>query len=137
MKELVGTRVALWTGRQRELDSVGAVLEGRGCDVRTLNTLEELRRELEQGGPDLIVTQACPCCVEWKIILSAESFTKKLPPVVLVTDAFDADIYLEAMRRGAFDCVALPLNEIELIRVASRAVETRGWQTRVAEGVHR
>lgn len=136
MNEFTGARVVLWTARQTELAHVGVVLERRGCEVRTLNTLEQLRRELEQGGLDLIVTQACPCCAEWKILLSESGFTKKLPPVILVADASDVEIYLEGMRRGAFDCVGLPVEETELVRVASLALETRGWREQVPEGVH-
>jgi FixJ family two-component response regulator len=34
----------------------------------------------------------------------------------------DVDLYLEAMRRGAFDCISLPLEEREFARIVSRAL---------------
>jgi DNA-binding NtrC family response regulator len=49
----------------------------------------------------------------------------EMPPVLVVTDPDDVDLYLEAMSRGAFDCVALPLNQRELERIASRALLER------------
>lgn len=51
------------------------------------------------------------------------------PPVLIVTDKLDAHLYLEAMRRSAFDCLGLPLNEGELDRIVSRALAARSLKT--------
>ena len=44
------------------------------------------------------------------------------PKVVVAVDQWDKDLYLEALQLGAFDGIALPLDERELIRILSRAV---------------
>ena len=53
--------------------------------------------------------------------------------MLIVTAWSEVNLYLEAMRRGAFDCVGLPLDSHELARIVARALESRCARS-VAEG---
>jgi FixJ family two-component response regulator len=54
--------------------------------------------------------------------LQSKDLTTQLPPVVVLTDCFDVDLYVEALRRGAYDGVGIPLDHKELLRVIRAAV---------------
>jgi DNA-binding NtrC family response regulator len=103
----------------------GKLLEQEGCEVLDLHSLEELKKEMQGRGVHLIVSRICPCCREWEELLSRAERNQEFPPVVLLASGFEVDLYLEAMRRGAFDSIGLPLNENELLRVAASALRPR------------
>lgn len=122
MKELSGAQVLVWTKKAAELAHVAEALSRRGCAVQMVTALEQVRRAVRERPVHLIVAQICPCCPEWKDLFYGEQKAGPLPPVLFVASDFDVDLYLEAMRRGAFDCISVPLNESELLRIAGHAL---------------
>ncbi|MBI1750779.1 MAG: hypothetical protein HY234_00735 [Acidobacteria bacterium] len=123
MSQFDGAQVLLWSRKLPELAHVAEALVRRGCAVQALDSLEQVQAALEESHVNLIVAQMCSSCREWKDLLRAEAEAEKLPPVLLVAGDIDVDLYLDAMSRGAFDCIPIPLNERELIRIASHALE--------------
>lgn len=67
----------------------------------------------------LILSQGHP---ERLAFLQSMTLLTELPPVVVLTDCFDVDLYVEALRRGAYDGVGIPLDHKELLRVIRAAI---------------
>ena len=129
MNPVEGHHVALWGPLEGDLHGVGGSLARQSCLVHQVESLEELFAVMHTHAVDLVVVRLCRCrerpleeLLRW--VWEAPS----RPLVLIVADALDVDLYLEAMRRGAFDCVGLPLNENELIRIVGRALDARHLQ---------
>lgn len=135
MNSLEGNRVVLWGARREDLNALGRILARQGCLVEEVDSLEELRNPVRGQKVDLVVARLCRCYERPLLeLLSWAQGVPAMPQVLIVSDALDVDLYLEGMRRGAFDCVGLPLNEAELIRIVSRALDLRHAQAFAAGG---
>jgi DNA-binding NtrC family response regulator len=127
-----GKRVILWvTSRAldgdgaRDLSAVQNQLARLGCRVETVVSDQPAPTsvQVKNWRPDLILAHVCNQCRAPLEMLSRPERTAALPPVVLLATALDMPAYLEGMRRGAFDCVGLPLQEKEFVRILARALE--------------
>ena len=134
MKPLSGYRVVLWGPEDNALELLGENLVCQGCRVHTVGLLEELSNVLEEQDVDLIVARLGRCFAEPLELLGRLQGAPSAPPVLIATEGPDIHLYLEAMQRGAFDCVALPLNSHELIRIVTHALEARALQASVGGG---
>ncbi len=129
MNPLAGSRVVLWGVQQDDLDAIGQSLAHMGLQVLPVDSLENLRAVIEEQEVELIVARLCRCYEHpLSELLASLRGAASAPPVLIVADGVDVDLYLEAMRRGAFDCVGLPLNEKELTRIVTRALGVRQGQ---------
>ncbi len=135
MNSLAGSRVILWGAQQCDLNTLEKSLAHQGCHVHVVESLEALRAVTEGHDVDVILARVCPC-IERPLqeMLSWVRDMPSPPPVLIVADSLDVDLYLEAMRRGAFDCLGLPLNENELIRIMTHALEARYLQVSAGGG---
>ncbi len=135
MNSLAGNRVMVWGGQQDDLNALRESLARQGCVVHEVKSTEQLRKFMEAHEVDLIVARMCRCLERPVLeVLRWMQDAPSPPPILIVVDALDVDLYLEAMRRGAFDCVGLPLNENELIRIVSHALEARHLHASAAGG---
>jgi DNA-binding NtrC family response regulator len=135
MSPAAGYRVVLWGVLQGDLNGVGKSLARQGCLVHEVHSLEELRSVTQTHAVDLTVARLCRCLEQplLEVLAWAQDVLSR-PQVLIVADGLDVDLYLEAMRRGAFDCVGLPLNETELTRIVARALQARHAQFAAAGG---
>lgn len=124
MNSLVGKRVLLWGAPQNGLDELYPNLAELGLQVRAVHSIEEVREAIRGQRADLIVARLCGCFQSALELLAWLQQAPSAPPVLIVTGGVDVHLYLEAMRRGAFDCVGLPLNQAELVRLVIRALES-------------
>ena len=124
MNSLAGSRVILWAAQQCDVNGLEKSLACQGCHLQIVKSFDELRAVMERHDVDLIVARLCHSLR--RPLLELLSWVRDIPsppPVVIVADSLDVDLYLEAMRRGAFDCVGLPLNEKVLVRIMAHALE--------------
>jgi DNA-binding NtrC family response regulator len=133
---LKNKRVVLWidphtleSSDARNVAEVANVLVRWGCRVETVSSRPQLEKLLGTGRIDLVLSRVCASCLE-PLELLAEWESRAAPgaahpPMVLLATAFDVPSYLEGMGRGAFDCVALPVEERELMRVVKQALRAR------------
>lgn len=137
-----GKRVMVWaTPRALEADSaqqlsaVREALDRLGCRVEMLTSDQPAAagERLATRRPDLILAHVCSKCRAPLEMLARRQAQEYLPPVVLLATALDMPAYLEGMRRGAFDCVGLPLQEKELIRILARALGQHGQEQTTQE----
>ena len=135
MKTMAGHQVVLWGLLEGGLNGVEQSLVRQGCLVHRVESLEELFAVMHTHSVDLVVVRLCRCRERpLRELLRWSRESPSAPLVLIVADALDMDLYLDAMRRGAFDCVGLPLDESELLRIVSRALDARHLQGASAGG---
>lgn len=120
---LYNARIAIWGDGGRESELISQQLSGLGAKVETIASLEEACSAVRAERVDLIVGW-----LEGRFLKPFELLTwlqsqTMGPPIVIVTPSGDVDLYLEAMRRGAFDCIGLPVYPQELERIVACALE--------------
>ncbi len=125
MTFLAGKRVAVWGSHPRALTPLEHCLESQGARTERVGSLEEVLAVLRTEDMDLVVAQLCQGFAHPLELLTWLGKEPSAPPVLIVAGAMDVSLYLEAMRRGAFDCIGLPLNETELLRIVSGALEAQ------------
>ena len=124
MNSVMGARVALWTGAEENLGTVEKGLVEMGCSVHCVDSFEDLWR-LVESDIDLVVVN-CRSAAEILFWMNGvRRAGQTTPPVLTFATALDMEEYLHAMAMGAFDCVGLPVQDNELQRLVSRAMEHR------------
>lgn len=116
---VAGMKVALCAREIEEVQPLAQVLTGLGCNVQAAESTEELEELLEKQPIDVVLAHVCPSRLQFLEILGR----REMPPVVPLLCHADSGLYLEALKRGAFDCVPLPVRESELVRVLQLAGE--------------
>lgn len=107
-----------------ELRPVSGLLNEAGCQVYHAETIEQLDQLAAKENLDAIIIHVCPSRQQFLPILGRPD----LPPVIPLLGHTDRHLYLELLRRGAFDCVPLPVQRDELRRVLSLAIEDKRSQ---------
>ena len=127
------TRVVVWGDPGNGLEVLRQKLSDLGLEVHPVASSEDARAAIHSETVDLVVSWLDGSFVEPLELLNWLQARPAAPPVLIVTGWSEVDLYLEAMRRGAFDCVGLPLDSHELARIVARALESRCARS-VAEG---
>lgn len=134
MGSFEGKRVILWVTPRalegdgaRDLSAVRDQLARLGCQVETVVSDQPTPAsvQVKNWRPDLILAHVCNHCRAPLEMLARPGRPAPLPPIVLLATAQDMPAYLEGMRRGAFDCVGLPLQEKEFVRILASALEDK------------
>jgi DNA-binding NtrC family response regulator len=116
---LEGMRIVLCAREIEEVEPVGALLTRLGCLVETAESPEEVFELVARVPADAILAHICPSRQHFFAILGRP----ELPPVIPLLCHADKHLYIETLRRGAFDCVPLPVDQTELIRVLTLAAK--------------
>lgn len=125
MKPFAGKSVALWVEEIDELAQLGSALARLGFVVHSVDTAPKLKNLIGRGAVDVVIASLSGFSMgrrEPMKLLPWVRAVENAPKVVVAVDQWDKDLYLEALQLGAFDGIALPLDEKELIRILSRAV---------------
>lgn len=122
MRALEDVIVAVWTGRSDDQQAIEHAFAHLGCSVSPVTTGKELLRLSEENRIQLVATSLSADFLEPLELLSRREEAALLPPVVVLTDAWSTDLYMEALQLGAFDGLCLPINEKELQRVVCAAL---------------
>ncbi len=109
-------------GGPSEVPQLESVLMRYDCMLHRVTSEEELFDAVESYPVDLVLLILSKGHPERLALLRAKHASYKLPPVVVLTDCFDVDLYVEALRLGAFDGLGVPLDSKELLRVIRAAV---------------
>ena len=124
MKKLFGTRIALWAKTANGLAQLRVALHRLGCEVVRADSFAQLGQWVKSRAIDLIVTKLAADDQSAFELVTWLDEIPDAPPVLVAGHALDMDLYLEVMRRGAFDCIGFPLDEDELARIVAAALET-------------
>ncbi len=128
-KELDGMKILLWRPRTRDqvaaldIALVEEALLRTGCTVRYVSSFEEFTKLELRESWDAVLLQLGHTPEDSLELLNSLRWADA-PPVVTLASVVEEDLYLKAMRMGAFDCVSLPLDENELLRVLQRVRKT-------------
>lgn len=115
----------VWAQDPVVLAPVAQALVRLGSHVQGVFSFEDLCEAIANHSMDLVVAHLCGCFEEPLECLHLLKRMASAPPVLVAVDFWNVTLYMEAMRRGAFDGLALPLDEKELVRIAARALEIR------------
>jgi DNA-binding NtrC family response regulator len=118
---LLAASVALCGCDAEELKTVANQLTEMGCAVHMADTIDQLDRMLGEEKIDAIIAHFCPSRLEFLPIMDRAG----LPPLIPLLRHADKYMYMDLLRRGAFDCVPLPSQESELRRVLNLAVSAK------------
>lgn len=128
-KALDGMKVLMWRTRPgdsvAELDCalVEEALLRMGCAVHHVGSYKEFSRlDLRPNWDATLVHLGHT--EEDSLQLLNSLLWMDAPPVVTMASSVEVDLYLKAMKLGAFDCISLPLDENELLRVMQRVRKT-------------
>ncbi len=117
-------RVAVWTAGDADRDQLLGVLSRIGCEPHAMNSSQQLLREVRSESVDLIIATLSASFAEPLQVLAHCGC--QLPPVLVLTDTWDTDLYLQAVRLGAFDGLGMPIIEDELLRIIWNALLDSG-----------
>jgi len=123
MKAKRGKRVAIWTGDAELRSDLSRFLTNAGLRVLATDSREQVQSWITDGQAELVIADLSQTWLEPLDFLTWIRSQPSAPPVVIVSEEFHISLYLEAMRRGAFDGIGLPLSEPEVRRVVARALE--------------
>jgi len=103
------------------------VLKSEGYDLRMATSGEEGLRALQDGADefDLIVTDLQIGKVSGLEVLEAAKRALPEVPVLIITGFGTVKSAVEAMRKGAYDYIAKPVDNEELKIIIARAIEVR------------
>lgn len=124
-KQLPGARTVFWGKTEPGVGGLMQVLRQVGIAVEKAATLEEVQALVREWQPDLVVAGLHHGRIHVLNLLEWLQRQHRAPVALVVSDGWDVSLYLEAMKHGAFDCLALPLNQGELRRIVARALESR------------
>ncbi len=114
-----------------EVPELESLLTHHGCKLHRLASSDEGLDMLGDSPVDLVLLILSKGHPERLALLQRKGVSSEFPPVVVLTDCFDVDLYVEALRRGAFDGLGVPVNTKELLRVV-RAAAAEGQSRRNA-----
>ena len=89
-----------------------------------LENLDEVRDLLAQQEPLIVFIQTRIVQGDFREVLRAADCPGSGIPVIVCSEFYDKDIYIEAMALGAFDYLATPYRREEVVWVVNNAV---GW----------
>jgi two-component system response regulator PilR (NtrC family) len=106
------------------LDFLSLLFQDEGYEVTTARSVEEARRRLEAGSPDLVLCDILMPDGNGLDLLREIKTGDGSPPVVMMTAYTSTKSAIEAMKLGAADYVSKPFDVDELKIVAQKALES-------------
>ena len=101
------------------------LLSRAGYSVRTAGTLSEAVTALDESAPDLVITDM-RLGRDSGLALLRSARARGTPPEVIVITAYGTpSAAVEAMRAGAYDYIAKPFDNEELLLLVQKALERR------------
>ncbi len=123
MKPLKDVRVILGADPDVDLGEVEVSLARGGAAIERLATIDQLRKAILEERADAVLVHVCGHGEAFAELMKHPEELKQWPPVIVLTCT--EETYLPAMRAGVFDCLVLPVDEGELQRIVSLALESR------------
>ena len=105
------------------LDFLSILFQDEGYEVTTARSVEEARRRLDAGSPDLVLCDILMPDGNGLDLLREIKAGDGSPPVVMMTAYTSTKSAIEAMKLGAADYVSKPFDVDELKIVAQKALE--------------
>ena len=98
-----------------------------GCAGRILEAADGLEalRVWEQHLPDLIVTDMRMPGLDGLVLIERILAKAPLTPIIMITGQGDVQTAVEAMKRGASDCLIKPIQLDSLVASVERSVEKK------------
>jgi DNA-binding NtrC family response regulator len=122
------TAILAVSGNQGDLKILGRLFMGSSWELRTAETLDEAREQLQREPVPVILCESWLPDGDWKALLRVANELTNPPKVVVTSRLADDRFWAEALNLGAFDVLAAPANQKEVFRALSSA--WRNWKDR-------
>lgn len=127
MKRPAAKRVLVVSAAAHSRESLRELLRRASYDVVELENPARAGEVLRQQPFDVVVVGTTGRTSEGLLLLDELHQRRMRIPVIYIGDVGDVDLYLDAMNRGAFEYLVVPLSEIELLTTVRKALE---WSPR-------
>jgi FixJ family two-component response regulator len=97
------------------------IFSDSGWQIRERRAVSEFRQYLKPRWSGVILTECCLPDGTWKDILALANEVCPNAQIVVTSRLADEQLWAEVLNRGAFDLLAQPLEESEVIRVGTSA----------------
>ena len=111
---------------------LGGVFEDAGYTVRTATSGEEALRLVGEKLPDVMLMDIIMPGLSGMEVLRRVSSIDETLPVILMTAMAGISGAVEAMRSGAFDYIAKPFHNEDLLKLVGEAVKRRKTRSEIA-----
>ena len=121
----MGTKVMVIDDERAILETVEILLRGEGFEPCVLQSGKEALEQLQQGLPDIVLTDIRMPGVTGLDILEAVRAKDPEVPVILMTAQASLQSAVKAVNQGAFYYLQKPFSNADLVALCRRAAETR------------
>jgi DNA-binding NtrC family response regulator len=122
------SRVLFITGRQSDARLLSRMLHQLPLALDHVATLRQARTTLNQGGYDVVLTEAALSDGNWLDVLHLVRDSRQTPEVIVTDRTADARLWAEALNLGAYDVIAQPFYEPEVRRILDNACSHTSYQ---------
>src|SRR5512138_1300836 len=103
--------------------NIGSFLTSRGYEIISAATLAEARESINRGNADIILLDVQLPDGYGPVLLEETAHLPVRPPIILITAYGDIDMAVDAMKNGAHDFLAKPIQFSQLEKSLQRACE--------------
>lgn len=118
-------RILVVDDEPANLESLERILKSDGAEVRTFADPKAALAEARRGNVDIVITDLRMGSMSGMELLTAIKALDSTIEVILVTAYGTVDVAVEAMKKGANDFIAKPLQRIHVLRAVHLAAERR------------
>src|SRR6202045_520171 len=122
---LIKAKILVVDDEEAIREVVATLLEAQGYDCSTVGNGLLAREYLKKNIADLVLSDMVMPEMDGFSLLEWEGKHDPDVPVIIVTAMHDLSTALEAMRRGAYDCILKPFEKDQLYLSVRRALEHR------------
>jgi DNA-binding NtrC family response regulator len=98
------------------------VLEGFSTDVVCCSTFEQAEEVLAKRSFEVVFCDECLPDGSYEKLIHTNHYERRAPRVIVVTRVGEWELYLEALRKGAFDVVRAPWHATDVEMTVIRAL---------------
>jgi DNA-binding NtrC family response regulator len=115
-------RALLVTSRLEVRKPLLQILESFSTDVICCSTLAQAEEVLERQSFEVVFCDECLPDGSYSDLIHPNHFERKIPRVIVATRVGEWELYLEALRKGAFDVVRSPWHATDVEMTVIRAL---------------
>jgi two-component system phosphoglycerate transport system response regulator PgtA len=121
--ETIRNRVVVVSHDDQNRAALRRIFGDNGWKIRERRAVSEFRHYLKPQWSGVILTECCLPDGTWRDILTLANAVCPDAKVVVTSRLADEHLWAEVLSRGAFDLLAQPLDQTEVLRVGTSA-----WQ---------
>jgi two-component system, NtrC family, nitrogen regulation response regulator NtrX len=106
---------------EQDYEILADMFRQEGWTLRVASSLDSASAHLACGVPTVVITERDLATGSWKDVLDWIQGLPHAPLVIVISRLADCQLWSEALNLGAYDVLAKPLNQSEVLRVLNSA----------------